>query len=145
MTSELDQECAAWPADQAARWRAAFTRPGGWSPRTRRGCAYTWSRYLDHCRAEGLPERLSRAGVAGFARAASARGVKLNTFHTVSRQLHAVARIVEPESDTLAWLAARTRRSPSASAGSAAASTACWRARRRPIGFTPGRSIGSPT
>ena len=107
MIEEIERECAAWPADQATRWRAAFTRPGGWSPRTRRGCARSWSRYLDHCRAEGLPERLSRAGLAGFARAASARGVKLNTFHTVSRQLHAVARIVEPESDTLAWLAAK--------------------------------------
>ncbi|MFP4360191.1 MAG: tyrosine-type recombinase/integrase [Alphaproteobacteria bacterium] len=107
MNEEIERECAAWPADQAARWRAAFARPGGWSPRTRRGCARSWSRYLEHCRAEGLPERLSRAGVAGFARAASARGVKLNTFHTISRQLHAVARIVEPTSDMLAWLAAK--------------------------------------
>jgi integrase len=109
--SEVERECALWPAAQAARWRAACAgaEPASWRPATRRSRAYVWSLYLAHCRAAGLSPSLTAEGVTGFAKVCAGRGVSGRTFATYGGALAAVAQVVEPGNPVIVALERRNR------------------------------------
>ncbi|MFW5834303.1 MAG: site-specific integrase [Pseudomonadota bacterium] len=105
----IERETATWPPEQAARWIEAFGLPCSWAEPTRRSRAYTWTKYLAHCRAHGLPLALTVVGVHRFAVTCSSNGVSIRTFGTYAWDLHAVASIVDASSPALPWLLARAQ------------------------------------
>ncbi|UEM18454.1 site-specific integrase [Skermanella mucosa] len=102
----LLRDCASWPADQQARWLAAFDPDVGkvrWVRQTQYQNGRVYSRYLNCAVRNGLPPRVTAAGVRAFVRGCEAGGASARTVSGYLWSIFKVMRVLDPV-DHLDWL-----------------------------------------